>query len=159
VPNNKKPAQQPVGVELVKQLAELMKEHDLSEVVLETDAARVRVRRGALYQSAPAASHAPAAPPAPPKSEAKADHTKSSKLLLEIKSESIGTFYSRPNPEAEPYVKFGSRVTPGTPVGQIEAMKMFSEITAGVSGTIAEVLIEDKQAVEYGTVLFKVDPS
>jgi acetyl-CoA carboxylase biotin carboxyl carrier protein len=159
VPNNKKPARQPFGVELVKQLAEVMDEHDLSEVCFDTETGRVRIRRGALVQSAPIAAHAPAPAAMSAKSEAKAEPAKPSKQLLEIKSEALGTFYSRANPESEPYVKVGTRVTPTTVVGLIEAMKMFNEITAGVSGTVAEILIENQQPVEYGTVMFKVDPS
>src|SRR5207244_13020392 len=100
---------------------------------------------------------APAHTTAP--SSARTEPGKPSKALLEIKSEALGTFYSRPNPESEPYVKVGSKVTPTTVVGLIEAMKMFNEITAGVTGTVAEILIENQQAVEYGTVLFRVDPS
>ncbi len=158
MPTNKKLVRQPDGVDLVKQVAELMSKYDLSEVVLETDAARVRVRRGALMHTTHAPTHA-TPPSSQPKSEHKTEPAKSSKPLLEVKSEALGTFYSRVNPESEPYVKVGSRVTPTTVVGLIEAMKMFNEITAGVSGTIVEILVENQQAVEYGTVLFKVDPS
>ena len=103
----------------------------------------------------------PAAPPAagPAAQTRPAEAAKPAKTLLEVKSEALGTFYSRPNPESDPYVKVGSKVTAKTVVGLIEAMKMFNEITAGVTGTIAEILVENQQAVEYGTVLFRVDPS
>jgi acetyl-CoA carboxylase biotin carboxyl carrier protein len=159
VPNEKKPARQPNGPDLVKQLAELMKEYDLSEVCLDTEVGRVRLRRGPLESPVsnvvvPQANSSPAKP-----QERAPEPAKSSKPLLEVKSEALGTFYCRPNPESEPYVKVGSRVTPTTVVGLIEAMKMFNEISAGVTGTIVEVLVENQQAVEYGTVLFKVDPS
>ena len=159
MPNAKKPARQPIGVELVKQLAELMNEHDLSEVCLDTEVGRVRLRRGAMVAAAPVTTHvgATAVPEKPV--ERASEPVKSSRPLLEVKSEALGTFYSRPNPESETYVKVGLRVMPTTVVGLIEAMKMFNEITAGVTGTVVEILVENQQAVEYGTVLFKVDPS
>jgi acetyl-CoA carboxylase biotin carboxyl carrier protein len=158
---------QPFSVEMIKQVAEVMSRHDLSEVDLDTDTGRMRMRRGPrsitampiamsmpAAQAAAAPSAGPAAAPIKP-----AEATKPSRGLLDVKSEALGTFYSRPNPESEPYVKVGSKVTPTTVVGLIEAMKMFNEITAGLTGTVAEVLVENQQAVEYGTVLFKVDPS
>ena len=74
-------------------------------------------------------------------------------------SELIGTFYTRPNPDAEPYVKVGGRVQPNTVVGLIEAMKLYNDVLAGCSGVIVEALVENQQAVEYGQVLFKVDPT
>jgi acetyl-CoA carboxylase biotin carboxyl carrier protein len=152
----------PFSVELIKKLAEVMNQQDLSELILETDIGRVRLRRGhhgqdAVTMHAAPPVHAPRAP-APP-APAPAETAKPARRLLDIKSEAIGTFYSRPNPESEPYVKVGSRVTPTTVVGLIEAMKMFNEITAGVSGAIAEIVVENQQAVEYGTVLFRVEPS
>ena len=85
---------------------------------------------------------------------------KLSRNLIEIKSPAIGTFYAKEKPEAaQPYVSIGSRVTPTTTVGSIEAMKVFSEIPAGCSGVIEEILVENGQAVEYNQVLFRVDPS
>ncbi len=79
--------------------------------------------------------------------------------MLEIKSPAIGTFYNREKPESQPYVSIGSRVTQTTVVGLLEAMKLFSEIPAGCSGVIEEVLVESGQPVEYNQVLFRVDPS
>jgi acetyl-CoA carboxylase biotin carboxyl carrier protein len=80
-------------------------------------------------------------------------------MLLEIKSPTPGTFYASPKPDAEPFVKVGSRVHKDTVVCLIEAMKVFNEITADVEGVIVEVLVQNQQPVEYGQVLFKVDPT
>lgn len=154
---------QPFDVDMVRELAEVMTKHDLSEVDLDTDAGRLRLRRGprtvaaAAPLSAPPAA-VPAALPTPTAGQP-VDKPKPSRSTLEIKSEAIGIFYARPKPEQDPYVKVGSKVTATTVIGLIEAMKMFNEITAGVSGTIAEVLVDNQQPVEYGTVLFRVDPS
>ncbi|HXJ29755.1 MAG TPA: acetyl-CoA carboxylase biotin carboxyl carrier protein [Gemmatimonadales bacterium] len=89
-----------------------------------------------------AAAHAPPAGPA----------------LLEIKSPMVGTFYKSPEPGAEPYVKNGTRVAPGQVVCIIEAMKIMNEIESEVQGVIREVCVENAQPVEFGQVLFRVDP-
>jgi acetyl-CoA carboxylase biotin carboxyl carrier protein len=94
------------------------------------------------------------APAAKPDGDAKAGKT-----LTPIKSPTPGTFYSSSSPDAEPFVRVGSRVTPTTVVCLIEAMKIFNEITADCSGVITEICVENQQPVEYGQVLFKVDPT
>ena len=81
-----------------------------------------------------------------------------SPALKEVKSPMVGTFYKAPEPGADPYVKVGSRVTPGQTVCIIEAMKIMNEIEAELTGVIREVCVEDAQPVEYGQVLFRVDP-
>ena len=78
--------------------------------------------------------------------------------LKEIKSPMVGTFYMAPEPGAEAYVKVGGRVSPGQTVCIVEAMKIMNEIEAELSGVVKEILAEDGQPVEYGQVLFLVDP-
>jgi acetyl-CoA carboxylase biotin carboxyl carrier protein len=92
--------------------------------------------------AAPGAAHPPAAGP----------------VLLEIKSPMVGTFYKSPEPGAEPYAKNGTRVAPGQVVCIIEAMKIMNEIESEVQGVIREVCVENAQPVEFGQVLFRVDP-
>ncbi len=70
----------------------------------------------------------------------------------------VGTFYAAPDPESSPYVQVGSQVTPGTVVCILEAMKVFSEIKAEVTGAIERVLVKDAEPVEYGQSLFLVRP-
>ncbi len=77
---------------------------------------------------------------------------------IEIQSPMVGTFYARPEPGAEPYVRNGSRITPGKDLCIIEAMKIMNPVDAEVSGVIVETLVEDAQPVEFGQVLFRVDP-
>ncbi len=78
--------------------------------------------------------------------------------LLEIKSPMVGTFYQSPEPGAQPYVKGGSRVTVGQVVCIIEAMKIMNEIESEVGGVVKEVCVQNAQPVEFGQVLFRVDP-
>jgi acetyl-CoA carboxylase biotin carboxyl carrier protein len=70
----------------------------------------------------------------------------------------VGTYYKSPEPGADPYVKVGSRVSPGQTVCIIEAMKIMNEIEAEFGGVIREVFADDAQPVEFGQVLFRVDP-
>jgi acetyl-CoA carboxylase biotin carboxyl carrier protein len=79
--------------------------------------------------------------------------------LKEIRSPMVGTFYKAPEPGAESYVRVGSRVTPGQTVCIIEAMKIMNEIEAEITGTVREISVEDGQPVEFGQVLFRVDPN
>ncbi len=78
---------------------------------------------------------------------------------MSIDSPMVGTFYTSPNPDAEPFVKVGDQVTPDTVVCIIEAMKVFNEIKAECSGTIAKVLVNNGESVEFGQKLFLVKPS
>ena len=103
--------------------------------------------------AAPVAA-APAAPaPAP------AEAVRPAATLKDIKSPMVGTFYAAPEPGSEPYVKAGARVSPGRTVCIIEAMKIMNEIEAEFGGVIREVCIEDSAPVEFGQVLFRVDPN
>ncbi len=79
--------------------------------------------------------------------------------LKEIKSPMVGTWYKSPEAGADPYVKVGTRVTSGQTVCIIEAMKIMNEIEAEITGVIREVCVEDAQPVEFGQVLFRVDPN
>jgi acetyl-CoA carboxylase biotin carboxyl carrier protein len=78
---------------------------------------------------------------------------------LEIKSPMVGTFYARPEPGADPYVRVGTRISVGQTLCIIEAMKIMNPLDAEVSGVIREIPIEDAQPVEFGHVLFRVDPN
>jgi len=71
----------------------------------------------------------------------------------------VGTFYKSPEPSAKSYVKVGSRVTSGQTVCIIEAMKIMNEIEAEIAGVVREIMVDDAQPVEFGQVLFRVDPN
>ncbi|MCI0356983.1 MAG: acetyl-CoA carboxylase biotin carboxyl carrier protein [Planctomycetaceae bacterium] len=149
-------------IERIRRLVELMKEHDLSEVDLRESRQRIRICRGpkeaprTAYAPTPSqTAHAPVASPQAATSSAAAEGLN----MAIIKSPMIGTFYSRPNPKAEPYVKVGDRVDTSTVVCIIEAMKVFNEIPAETRGQIVAVLVADGEAVDFEKPLFKVDTS
>lgn len=146
-------------IERIKRLVELMEEHDLSEVDLQQDNERIKLKRGGTpaavaptptaIPTAPVAAQPAAATPAP------ADN----RNIVTVDAPMVGTFYSRANPDSEPLVKVGSTVQPDTVVCIVEAMKVFNEIPAEVSGKIVEILAKDQEPVEFGKPLFKVDTS
>jgi acetyl-CoA carboxylase biotin carboxyl carrier protein len=115
---------------------------------------------GATFMTAPAAYHAPPAPAGGgPAGAAEAEPARPSSLLKDIKSPMVGTFYKSPEPGADPYVKVGTRVTSGQTVCIIEAMKIMNEIEAEIAGVVREIMVDDAQPVEFGQVLFRVDPN
>lgn len=150
----------------IRRLVELMKEHDLSEIDLREARHRIRICRGPRESPRPVYSAPPPPPPpaanvpapAPAAAKPSAPPADGPNIAL-VKSPMVGTFYSRPNPKAEPYVKVGSKVDSTTTICIIEAMKVFNEIPAEVRGTIVAILVEDGEAVEFEKPLFKVDTS
>ncbi len=89
-------------------------------------------------------------------SEEKSTHIESDDKREEIVSPMIGTFFSRPEPGADPYVQVGSTVTAGDTVCVLEAMKLMNEITASTTGEIVDMLVSDGDVIEYGQPLFTV---
>jgi acetyl-CoA carboxylase biotin carboxyl carrier protein len=147
----------------IRNLVELMKEFDLREVDLRQGAQRIRLARGAdvnpghypMAPSPPTAAPPIGSAPVAPVSGAAFEGAH----ITYIKSPMVGTFYSRPNPNAVAYVKIGDHVEPEKTVCIIEAMKVFNEIPAEVRGKIIAVLVNDDEPVEFGTPLFRVDTS
>jgi acetyl-CoA carboxylase biotin carboxyl carrier protein len=153
----------PFDVRTIKALVALMTQHDLSEIDLRDGHQRLRLRRGAYQPLAPAAAPAgiaaPAVAPGGVKAESATAPAGPARPLVEIKSPTPGTFYAAAKPDEPPFVKVGSKVTPETVVCLIEAMKLYNEVQAECAGVIVEALVQNQQPVEYGQVLFKVDPA
>ena len=147
--------------ERITRLVELMKQHDLSEIDLRESRQRIRICRGAQEVVRPAYGPPPPGPamPALPSQPAAASSPADAANIVLIKCPMVGTFYSRPNPKAEPYVKVGDRVDTSTVVCIVEAMKVFNEIPAEVRGKIVAILASDGEGVEFDKPLFKVDTS
>src|SRR5437762_3367449 len=146
-------------VDRIRRLVELMKEHDLSEVDLRESRQRIRICRGPKEGPRPAYGPPPPPLPAPGPAPAPKVPAADPANITVIKSPMVGTFYCRPNPKAEPYVKVGDRVDTTTTVCIIEAMKVFNEIPAEIRGKVVAVLCEDGEAVEFDKPLYKVDTS
>jgi acetyl-CoA carboxylase biotin carboxyl carrier protein len=146
-------------VKKVRRLIELMKEHDLNELDLRQADHRVRIRRGGevVAYSAPVMPAPGMAAPTAPAATGPAESAADGRMLV-IKSPMVGTFYKASGPDAPAFVKVGDRIGPEKTVCIIEAMKVFNEIPAGVSGQVVAVLVENGAPVEFGQPLIKVDP-
>ncbi len=146
------------SVDKIRELIELMKDHDLSEIDLQHKPRRIRLRRGG-HPATPVGYSMPLQAPATPvvdsASGGQTAPADDANITL-VKSPMVGTFYNRPKPEEPTFVKIGEHVEADTIVCLIEAMKMFNEIPSGVSGTIVELLAKNEEPVDVGRPLFKV---
>lgn len=149
----------------IRELLELMKEYDLSEIDLVQDDQQIRLARGGSQAPLffPSPAQASVAPAIPASGAGSAGDATSPAAAVDgphikvISSPMVGTYYSKPKPTADDFIKVGSKVTPETVVCIVEAMKVFNEIPAEVSGTIVEVLVKNEEAVDFNRPLFKVD--
>jgi acetyl-CoA carboxylase biotin carboxyl carrier protein len=153
----------PFDLDKLKQLVEMMESHGLTEVNLRRGDEQWRLRRGpevvqVAPQYAPAPMQMAAAPAAPIASAASAAAPAADAGLIDIKSPTVGTFYAAPSPGEPAFVSVGSVVTPETIVCLLEAMKVFNQIPAEVSGTITAILVKSGDAIEFGQPLFRVKP-
>ena len=146
---------------MARGLAEIVAEHNLSELILDTKEVTLTVKRqGAVVAVPPAAPPVSAPPPphAPPPVAAPAASpppVAEDKAHL-VTSPFVGTFYRKPNPDAANYVAVHDKVDKGQVLCIVEAMKLMNEIEADVAGTIVAILVEDGAPVEYGQPLFKI---
>ncbi len=164
-------------VQEIREIIRLIDQTSIDEFVFEKEGTRLEIRRGTAKGSleSPATPAqdavkeplaavepprlAPAPEPAPAQSsEAKEPAAKDDVSYQKITSPMVGTFYKASSPEDDPFVKAGDKVGKESVVCIVEAMKLFNEIEAEVSGEIIEVLVEDGQLVEYGQPLFLVKP-
>ncbi len=153
-----------IDIKKLKQLVALMADNDLTEIDLEDEGEKIRLKRGSggqvqvVPQPQPVAPDPAAAnPTAAPAPAAEAAPTEPDGPTID--SPMVGTFYVSPSPDADAFVAVGSKVTPDTVVCIVEAMKVFNEIKAETSGTIEEILVENGSAVEFGQPLFRIKPS
>jgi acetyl-CoA carboxylase biotin carboxyl carrier protein len=167
-----------IDLRYVKKLIEMLDGSSVDSVEISSDKGmKIRIskspnQRGAVQVATPAPLQAlmpapvavtritpPEGTPALADSEAPARPAPPEPQLLEVKSPMVGTFYAAAEPGAKPYTAVGSRVTKGQVLCIIEAMKIMNEIEAEVSGVVKEVCVDDAHPVEYGQVLFRVDPN
>lgn len=152
-------------LEELKELITLIDQSSIDEFDYETEGEKVSLRKNkevVQVAAAPApvqaAVSAPQAPVSAAQSEpaAQAPEAAAKNYDYEITSLMVGTFYSKPNPDSDDFISVGERVEKDTVVCIVEAMKLFNEITADVTGEIVEILVENGELVEYGQPLFRV---
>ena len=157
----------------LKSLIRLVEESDIESLEVSSWGRKVRITQrlgsgqnghnnGAGQTTIPVAAYNPPTSAIPPTqtipavpSQSDADNTSN---LVEIKSPMVGTFYRAPAPDADPYVSLNERITEGQVVCIVEAMKLMNEIESEVSGRVVKTLAENGKPVEFGQVLFLIDP-
>ena len=146
-----------IDMESLRQLLALMSEHGLAELEIEQEDMAVRLRKAGAVAAPAAPVAVPVVAAAVPAAQAAAPAVREEKLPT-INSPMVGTFYVASSPEAAALAKVGDPVTEETVVCIIEAMKVFTEIRAEMSGTIEKILVKNAQAVEFGQPMFVVRP-
>lgn len=147
----------------IQELIELLQGTDVSEIEIENEGRRVRIRRGVtpdvqdiVVQSARQVQAAGA--PAEAGGQTAKGEGETDSSMVTVTSPIVGTFYRSPSPELPPYVDMGSDVVKGQVLCIIEAMKLMNEIESETDGNIVKILAENGQAVEYGQPLFIINP-
>jgi acetyl-CoA carboxylase biotin carboxyl carrier protein len=153
-----------IDIRKLKELVRLMVENELSELDLRDEQETVTIKRGGpgpAYIAAPGmAPMGHMMPPAAARPSAdEAAESAEDASLVAIESPMVGTYYSRPNPDTDSFVKPGANIGPDTVVCLVEAMKVFNEIKAEIGGTIEKILVKDGDSVEFGQKLFLVRPA
>ena len=148
----------------IKEIIALMQEHNLTEIEIERDGLKLKLRKGSIEFNS-VASNETVVQNLPPLPNPKTNHvvappaaeaTKSNHL--EIKSPMVGTFYRSPSPDAAPFIELGQTVEVGQVVCIVEAMKLMNEIKSEVRGKVVQAAVENAEPVEFGQLLFAVEP-
>jgi acetyl-CoA carboxylase biotin carboxyl carrier protein len=150
-----------INVDELKRILELARDHELSELELESEGFKMRLRKDGpvVVQQAPQAvayAPMPASAPAQPAPAAAPTEVDVDTELAIVKSPIVGTFYRAPEPNAPSFVQPGDRVKKGQTLCIIEAMKMMNNIDSEYEGTVVKVFVENGQAVQYGERLFAI---
>jgi acetyl-CoA carboxylase biotin carboxyl carrier protein len=141
-----------LDLDQLRELIRILDESNLTEIEVEHDDDRIRIRR----DPAPAVAQS-LAPPGPENAGSTTETPASLDDGIYVTSPFVGTFYRAPSPDGEPFVEVGDAIAPGQVLCIVEAMKLMNEIEAEAAGTIVEILIEDGKPVEYGDRLFRIE--
>ncbi len=155
-----------MDLNLIKRLIKVVEKSEITEFSISEGDLKIKISKNNGQQTTQVITSAPlqaqAAPPAPAveekKAEVKSEEKPKDEGLHEVRSPIVGTFYRAPAPDADPYVKVGDHVTPGTVLCIVEAMKLMNEIESDVAGTIEQILVENATPVEYNQPLFVIKP-
>ena len=161
MPENPSESPEAENVRAIRQLVRLMKRYDLTAIDFVEGSTQIRLRRRGPELAASAPGYAPPPPPiaAPVPTAPASLPPPAAPGGFTIESPMVGTYYASSSPDAAPFVSVGSQVRADSTVCVIEAMKVFTDIPAGVNGTITEILVKNGQPVEYGQAMFRVNPT
>ena len=143
----------------IKDMIILMNENGLTELEIEKEGVRIKLKKGTNSAYEKTIEFLPQSTAAPERPQANPPEKAERKATVDIKSPMVGTFYRTPSPEAPSYVNIGDTIEPGQVVCIIEAMKLMNEIKSEVKGKIVDIQVDNAEPVEFGQVLFVIDPA
>jgi acetyl-CoA carboxylase biotin carboxyl carrier protein len=146
-------------LEDLKEIIELLKETDITELQVEKDGTKVKIKREKFLQQFEISAQKPSVVPVQETIIKEIIAEDSEQRLITITSPIVGTFYRAPSPEAPSFIEIGQRVKKGQALCIIEAMKLMNEIESEADGVVVKALVENGQPVEYGEPLFLIDPA
>jgi len=152
-----------MNIKKIEEIVRLMEKHSLTEISIEEEGVKFHLKKGAggaIEKVTEALPQGVKQPIAASGQKAEAVPTKKeTQNLVEVKAPMVGTFYRAPSPEAKPFVDIGKSVKENDVLCIIEAMKLMNEIKSEIRGKIVDILVENAEPVEFGQVLFLVEPS
>ena len=143
----------------LKEIIELLKETDITELQVEKDGTKVKIKREKYMQSIEIPAQRPSVIPSQETIVKEIVADEAEQRLITITSPIVGTFYRSPSPEAASFIEIGQKVKKGQVLCIIEAMKLMNEIECEADGIVVKALVDNGQTVEYGEPLFLVDPA
>ena len=154
-----------MNIDWLKQLIRLVEESDIDSLEVERLTTRVRIRKTPMG-SGGMATVAHVGPPSaplvsmPPSAgvSASSDDAGPSDGLFDVLSPMVGTYYAASSPESDPFVSVGAKIETGQTLCILEAMKLMNELTAEIGGTVREIVVQNGDPVEFGQVLFRIEP-
>lgn len=147
-----------LNLDQLRELIRLLDESNLTEIEIEHEDDRIRVRRDPTPVTGTVAPHAVTPAAGELLGQAAKAAASPEEEDIYVTSPFVGTFYRAPTPEGDPFVEVGDTISPGQVLCIVEAMKLMNEIEAEVGGTIVEILVENGKPVEYGARLFRIQP-
>jgi len=154
-----------MNIKEIKEIINLMNENNLTEIEVEKEGLKLRLKKGPggeiVMENVPSAAAVPATPlaAAPAAVPAEAPPAGSGKKTVEIKAPMVGTFYRAPSPESPPFIEINQDIEVGQVVCILEAMKLMNEIKADIKGRVVDILVDNAEPVEFGQPLFLIEPA
>jgi len=153
-----------MNIKEIKEIINLMNENNLTEIEVEKEGLKLRLKKGAggeiVMEDLRPPAAAGSAPQAAPAATAEAlPAANSGKKTVEIKAPMVGTFYRAPSPESPPFIEIDQHIEVGQVVCILEAMKLMNEIKADIKGKVVDILVDNAEPVEFGQPLFLIEPA
>ncbi|NQU95825.1 MAG: acetyl-CoA carboxylase biotin carboxyl carrier protein [Candidatus Omnitrophica bacterium] len=147
-----------MNIKKIEEVVRLMEKHGLTEISVEEEGVKIHLRKG-ISGAVEKTIHQMASPVLTPATEVPPAAKEKESNAVEIKAPMVGTFYASPSPDAKSFVEIGQKINEGDVLCIIEAMKLMNEIKSEVKGKIVDIVVENAEPVEFGQVMFLIEPA